>query len=71
MNETGFKCPECGTTESFTANAVVLFNARVSISADGWDYWSSGGDCDLTDHADLTCDECGYEDNWKMFREEW
>lgn len=61
MSETGFKCPKCGQTESFTADSVVLYNAKVLINENGWDYWTEGADVDLAGLALLTCEECGFE----------
>lgn len=69
MSETGFKCPECGNTESFTANCYVVYNAELSITPDGWTDVGKHGDMELPDHADLECDACGYDGNWKEFRE--
>lgn len=71
MSKTGFKCPECGNTESFTANCYVVYNAELTITADGWVDNGKYGDMELPDHADLTCGECEYEGNWREFREEW
>lgn len=50
-----FRCPRCGNVTDFEADAVILSNARVLISPDGWDYFTNGADVDLTEHARLTC----------------
>ena len=69
MSETGFRCPECGYEDGFTANCYYVFNAELSISADGWEDTGKYGDMELPEHADLTCGRCGHEDNWHMFEE--
>lgn len=70
MSETGFKCPRCGQTERFTADSAVLYNARVHIDKDGWDYWSDGADVEFCNLTHLKCEECGHEDHHAEFMEE-
>ena len=60
MDDAQFKCPQCGNDENFTADAVTLYNAKVIIDRDGWDYWTNGGELDLAEGANLECGECGH-----------
>ena len=69
MSETGYICPNCGNTESFTADSYIVFNAELTITEDGWSDNGKYGDMELLDSTQLTCSECGYEDNWHMFEE--
>ena len=69
MSETGFKCPECGNTEYFTAFAIVLTGPTL-IHPDGWNWFGGNHDADLADYADMRCEECEYEGNWREFRED-
>ena len=69
MSETGFICPECGNIEQFTANCYVVYNAELTITADGWVDEGKHGDMELPEYAELTCEACGYEGNWREFRE--
>ena len=65
--DTMFKCPQCGNDENFWTDSVILYNTRVYIDADGWDYTSENADIDLAENATLTCSACGYSDNESCF----
>lgn len=69
MSETGFTCPECGNTERFTANSYMVWNAELTITEEGWVDNGKYGEMDLLESTNLTCESCGYEDNWHMFEE--
>ena len=69
MSATGFKCPECGWTKSFTANCYAVCNAELAIDEHGWSDVGKYGDMYLPDYADLECGNCGHDDNWHMFEE--
>ena len=66
-NDAQFKCPKCGNDRYFIADEVILYNAKVEIDRNGWDYWSNGADVDLTDATLLTCQECQYCANASEF----
>jgi predicted nucleic-acid-binding Zn-ribbon protein len=70
MSETGFKCPKCGQAESFTADSVELYNARVYVTKDGWDYCSEGADACFCDLTHMKCDECGHDAHYSDFIDE-
>lgn len=69
MSTKQFKCPRCGNDERFWTDSVILYNAHVYIDNDGWDYMSEGGDVDLADSSQLTCEVCGYSAYAGWFQE--
>lgn len=70
MSETGFICPECGSTKRFTATQYYVFNAELTITKDGWVDNGKYGEIELPHSTDLECCECGYSDNWHMFEDD-
>ena len=64
-----FKCPVCGSEDTFYIDSVVLYNAKVIVTPDGsWDYFTNGGDVDTLDTSNITCDACGHMANVEAFR---
>lgn len=69
MSETGYICPKCGNMERFYADLVVATFYGCWIDPDGWDYFGSEGNVELTEDTTMTCQECGYEGNVGEFEE--
>ena len=67
---TGFKCPECGNTEHFTADSYMVCNAELTITESGWSDDGKYGDMDLLESTNLTCESCGFFEHWSMFRDD-
>lgn len=53
-------CPHCHSTDRFVTHAVVLENAEVELTDEGWDITSPSFDMDLTSpDQPITCEACG------------
>lgn len=61
MVESGFKCPKCGQTASFVANALMI-EGPIDIYGYGYEERIGHGlNYSIPDAATMVCDECRYE----------
>lgn len=69
MVESGFKCPKCGQTESFTASAMTI-EGPIDIYGYGYEERvGSGLNYSVPDDAAMSCTECGHKSTAYEFAE--
>lgn len=62
-----FKCPKCGSAESFTIRGAVEHHEAVDITAYGDVTESSGGDLTWAKSSEISCYECDHVGTVRQF----